>query len=96
MKQNKRTILMLLSFLILWIVEAIPAKGTIETRIFWGLGSAVAMATVGIIVGGLVLFNVFLFFYNVFRPKNTLSFSIYDKIIAGLWFMIVIEIFNFI
>jgi len=91
MMKKGRTGIVLLSFLILWAIEAIHTKD-----IFGGLGSAVVMGTVGIVAGGLVLFNVFLFFYNVFKPGNKLSFSIYDKIIAGLWFMIIIEIFNFI
>ena len=79
------------TFLVLWVIEAIRAKD-----IFEGLGSAAIMGTVGIVVGELVLFNVFIFFYNGFKPENRLSFSIYDKITAGLWFMIVFGLFNFI
>lgn len=96
MKQKKKTGLALLSFLILWIVEASLAKGTFEIRVASGLGSAVVASAVGIIVGGLVLFNVFLFFYNIFKPRNRLVFNGYDKLIAGLWLMIIIRIFNFI
>ena len=96
MKQKKKAGLALLSFLILWAIEAIFARGTIEMRVASGLGSAVVASAVGIIVGGLVLFNIFLFFYNIFKPKNRLSFDGYDKLIAGLWLMIIIEIFRFI
>lgn len=88
---KKRIALVLSSFLILWAVEAVRAND-----IIFGLGYAIVMGTVGIVVGGLVLFNVFLFFYNIFRPGNKLSFGVYDKITAGLWFMIIIELFNFI
>ena len=96
MIKKKKTGLVLISFLILWAIEAIQTKDVFEFAVFKGLGSAVVMATVGIVVGGIVLFNVFLFFYNIFKPRNKLSFSVYDKIIAGLWFVIIIEIFNFI
>ena len=86
----------LLSFLALWAIEVIRAEGNIEIRILAGLGSAMVMAAVGIVVGGLVLFNIFLFFYNIFKPENKLSFDGNDKLITGLWFMIIVEIFRFI
>jgi len=93
---KKKTGLILLSFLILWAIEAYGSTGSFEGRIMSGLGSTIVSGLVGVIVGGFVLFNVFLFFYNIFQPSNKLSFGTYDKVIAGLWFMIVIELFRFI
>jgi len=81
----------LLSFLILWLIEAIRTDS-----IVYALGTTIGFATIGVIVGGLVLFNVFLFFYNILHPKNKLSFDGYDKVIAGLWSVIIVGIFNFI
>ncbi len=49
---------------------------------------------IGIFIGGFILFNVFLFFYNVFKPSNTLKVGILDKVIIGIWLIIVTQIFN--
>ena len=52
--------LSLISFLILWVVEGVSKKD-----IFEGLGSAIAMGAIGVVIGGLVLFNAFLFFHTI-------------------------------
>ena len=49
---------------------------------------------IGIFIGGFILFNIFLFFYNVFKPNNTLKVGILDKVIIGVWFIIATQIFK--
>ena len=85
-------IILVLSFIILWILEVFKSP---YRDIYGGLGSALFYAIVwGIVVGGFVLFNIFLFLHNIFKPDNKLKFNIVDKIITGLWFLIIFRFFE--
>lgn len=97
-KENKN---LFFSLLILWIVEifryAIDYNFDFAFFFTWliaGFGFSVATAIIGIILGGLVLFNIFLFIYNIFKPDNELSFDYIDKATAGVLFTIIFEIIS--
>ena len=62
--------------------------------VFFAIGGMIWEVAIGLVVGGLVLFNILLFFYNILRPDNNLKFDIIDKFIAGIWFIIILKIFN--
>lgn len=100
---KKRKNLPLISFLILWLIVILKyaAKDNFDFTYFllWigmALGYSAVAGIVGFVVGGFVLFNIFLFFYNVFRPDNRLSLSTYDRVTTGLSFMVIIELFSLI
>lgn len=101
MKTKNKIAIALFSFLILWVVEIL--KNAIEddfdfafffSWFYRGLGSATASGIIGMVVGGFVLFNIFLFFYYLFKPNSKLSFSHIDRIIVGLWLVIIFSLFN--
>lgn len=60
----------------------------------FAIGGMIWEIAMGLVVGGLVLFNIFLFIYNVFRPGNKLKFEIWDKFIAGIWIVIIFKLFS--
>lgn len=103
MKNKNRISVPLSSFLILWMVVIL--KYATENNfdfaylfgwIAEGLGYAIIWGAVGIIIVGGVAINIFLFFYNIFKPQNKLSFDTYKKITASLWLVIIDEIFGLI
>ena len=60
----------------------------------FAIGGMIVEIIVGLVVGGLVLFNFLLFIYNIIRPENKLNFHIIDKFIAGIWAVIIFKLFG--
>ena len=79
----------MLSIFALLIVHVLQGE-----NVPFAIGGMVIEVAIGLVVGGLVLFNIFLFFFNIFRPDNKLKFDIVDKFIAGIWVMIILKIFS--
>ena len=98
---KKRKNLLFISLIFLWVIVVLKyaAKDNFDfTFLFsWiakGLGYAFFSAIAGIIVGGFVLFNIVLFFCNLLKPSNKLSFDHVDRTIAGLWIVIIFSLFS--
>lgn len=96
-----KEVILFFSILILWVVETFHFAQMsnfdfdfFSTWIFTGLGAAIWRAIVGIVLGGFVLFNIFLFICNILRPRKKLSFNYFDKMIAGTWLAIIFGLIN--
>ncbi len=90
-RKDTKIIILVLSIFALLIIHIL--KGEHVASAIGGMGVEVA---IGFIFGGLVLFNIFLFFYNIFKPDHKSKFNIIDKSIAGIWVMIILKIFRII
>lgn len=55
-----------------------------EQNLIVGIGYAVASFFFGVILVGLVIMGLFMFFYNIFRPDNKIKLGIPERITAGL------------
>lgn len=97
----KKITILMLSYLFVWIVEILRLAKVDNFDfdffikwLFTGLGVAAFMVLAGLIVGGFVLLNIFLFFYNLINPSNKLAFDLSDKVIAGNSSVIIFELIN--
>jgi len=89
-KSNTKIVILVVSIFALLAVH-IFIKGE---DIAYAIGGMILEIAIGLVVGGLVLFNVLLFIYNIFKPENKLKFDIWDKFIAGIWVMIIFKFFS--
>jgi len=88
-KRNVKAVILILSIFALLIVHVIKGED-----IAWAIGAMVWEVAIGLVIGGLVFFNILLFFYNLVRPDNKLLFDVIDKFIAGVWTMVIIKAFG--
>jgi len=77
-KKDTKIIILVLSVFFLLVVHIL--KGN---HVATAIGEMFVEIIVGFIVGGVILFNVLLFFFNTFKPENNLNFDIKDKFTAG-------------
>ena len=87
--KDTKIIILVLSAFVLLAVHVLQGENVASA-----IGGMIFEIAIGLVVGGLVLFNIFLFFFNIFRPDHELEFDIRDKLIAGIWVMIVLKIFG--
>lgn len=88
-----KEVILFISILILWVVEIFHCGqmsnfdfGLFSTWIFEGIGAAFLGAFVGIIIGSFISF--------IFRAKKEISLNYYDKIIFGIWLVIIFRLIN--
>ena len=91
MKKNNLKIVVLVISIFALLAVHVFLKGE---DVAYAIGGMIWEVAVGLIVGGLVLLNIFLFFYNISMPDTKLKFDVWDKLIAGIWIVIVLKIFN--
>lgn len=91
MKKNNLKIVVLVISIFALLAVHVFLKGE---DVAYAIGGMIWEVTVGLIAGGLVLLNILLFFYNIIRPDNKFKFDVWDKLIAGIWLVIVLKIFN--
>jgi len=98
-----KEVILFFSIFILWIVEIFHFAQMssfdfdfFSRWIFAGLGVAIWRAIVGIVIGGFILFNIFLFVWNILRPRKKQLFNYFDKMIAGTWLAIIFGLINLV
>ncbi len=73
-----------------YFISDISSSGWLRASLIF----TIIKGIIGISIGGFILFNIFLFFYNAFNPSKTLKVGTLDKVIIGIWLIIVTQIFK--
>ncbi len=92
MKSNTKIAILVLSIFSLLAVRVL-LKGQ---DVAFAIGGMIFEIAIGALFVGIVLLNLLLFFINLIKPNNKLKFDMWDKIIAGIWVMIILKVFNII